>query len=451
MMKNVIKKIFKHKRIVLAIVVAVGGLILWRSLATLKKNQPTYQTAAAEKGTLITTVSGTGSITSGNNTNLDTRVSGVVKQVYVTNGDTVKKGQKIAEVTLDEYASERETAAWVDYLNTTTAVKQSVNDKAVSDIEMWKGRQDVLAAQQAYDDMNDNDTNPATHAAYTDEERMIITKTLDQKRKAFSVLESKYLNANANISYANAKVSAALRDFQENSSTIVAPVSGVITDLALAPGLTLAANSSTSNSSGATIVSSQSVGKISSIDGQLIATVSLSEVDVLKVKANQKVTLILDAYEGKTFTGKILAVNTSGSVSSGVTNYPVTILLDPVSVPIYTNMAVTAEIITSIKPDVMLIPTTAIATSNGVSTVQIKKNNQITSVEVTVGESNDSQTEIISGVSEGDEVVTATVNNSSQTSGTTASPFSSFGTTNRSTGTSTNRNTRVFFGGPGGF
>jgi len=90
MMKNVIKKIFKHKRIVLAIVVAVGGLILWRSLATLKKNQPTYQTAAAEKGTLITTVSGTGSITSGNNTNLDTRVSGVVKQVYVTNGEGKK-------------------------------------------------------------------------------------------------------------------------------------------------------------------------------------------------------------------------------------------------------------------------------------------------------------------------------------------------------------------------
>jgi len=450
-MKKFIFKLIKNKKFLIGAIVVSVLLIGWRMYLAGKANKVTYETTIAEKGTLISSISGSGTITSGNNTSLDTKVSGVVAQVFVTNGDMVKKGQKIAYVTLDEYARERETAAWMNYLDATETVKQSVNDKAVSDIDMWKARQEVLDAQTALDDMNDNNTNPATHAGYTDGERMIIIKTLDQKRKAFLVIESKYLDANANIAYSNAKVAAALRDYQENSATIVAPESGEISDLALATGLTLNADTQTSNTSGATIVSSQTVGKISNPKGQLLATVNLSEVDILKVKANQKVTLTLDAYTDKSFTGKVLSINTTGSVSQNVTNYPVTILLDQISVPIYTNMAVSVQIIINIKPDVVMIPTTAITTNNGASTVQIKKNNQISTVEVMVGDSNDSQSEIISGLSAGDVVVTATIyNTATGSAGSSTSPFSGLGRTGTSN-SSNNRNTRVFIGGPGGF
>jgi HlyD family secretion protein len=451
-LKNYVLKASLKKKIIFLVVI-VGVVIFARQMiARLQSDKVTYETAQAEKGTLINSISASGTITSGNNTSVTTKISGTVTTVYVTNGDKVVKGQKIAEIDLDDYAQERQTAAWVKYLEATEAVKESEKNKVTTDIDMWKARQDVLNAQEAYDDKNEDNTNPVTHEAYTAGEKMIIDKTLDESKKAFTLAESKYLNADADIANARAKVSSTLRDYQENSSTIIAPASGVISDLMLAPGLVVAANSSTSSTSGATIVSSQTIGKISNASGQLIASVNITEVDVLSVKANQKVTLTLDAYEDKSFTGKVLAVNTSGSVSSGVTSYPVTILLDSVEMDIYPNMAVSAQIITNLKTDVILVPTTAVTTVDDQSTVQIKKDGEISTVKVEIGDSNNSQTEITSGLNEGDEVVTAVITTNSSQSSSETSPFSGLGRTTTSGSNSRNSSGVMIQGGPpGGF
>lgn len=417
------------KRIIIVLIILGIAFLSRYILGKSKEERVTYNTSTAQKGTLISSISGSGTITSGNYTNVTTKVSGAVKNVFVTNGGIVQKGQKIAEVTQDDYAKERQTAAWVAYLEAKEAALEAINTKASSDITMWQARQDILDAQEAFDDMNENDTNPATNEVYTEGERMIITKTLDQKRKAFSVAESKYLNADADVSNANAKIAAAHRNYQENSATIVAPATGVITDLALAEGIIVSASSTTSTTSGATIVSAQTVGKINDPNGQLIATVNLTEIDIINVKANQIVTLTLDAYEDKTFTGNVLAVNTSGSANSGVTSYPVTILLDPVTVEIYPNMAVSVEIITNIKTDVLLIPSTAIQTLNDQSSVQIMKDGEVRTVQVETGSSNDSQTEIVSGLNEGDEVIISTITSGSTSQNNSTSPFSGMGRT----------------------
>lgn len=423
-LRNFIAASSWKKRIIFLAVIIIIGLLVRYIVVKTQGGKVTYETAKAEKGALVTSISGSGTITSGNYTNISTKVSGTVKKVYVTNGDTVAKGQRIAEVTPDDYATERQTAAWVAYLEATENAKQSIADKVTADITMWQARQAVYA-QDAYDDMLDNNTNPATHVAYTDGEKMIVTKTLDQKKKAYTASESKYLNSDADIANANAKVVASLRDYQQNSATIIAPAAGTISDLALAEGLMVSASSTTSSTSGAIIVSAQTVGKINNTSGQLIATVTLTEIDIINVKANQKVTLTLDAYSDKTFTGKVLAVNTSGSSSSGVTSYPVTILLNPVTVEIYPNMAVSVEIITSIKTDVVLIPTTAIQTVNNQSIVDVMKDGKVSAVQVEIGSSNDSQTEVVSGINEGDEVVTSTItSDNSAGEDNTTSPFS---------------------------
>jgi len=462
--KNILKKIFSKTplrpaqpdfagqvnlrfKIGILLAIIIAGYF---TVSTVNKNKTSkiqYQTSKAERGTLINSISGSGSITSGNNIGVNTKVSGVVIKVYVLNGDKVVKGQKIAEITLDDYARERQTAAWVSYLDATVAVKDEITNKVTADIQMWKDREAVLNAQQAINDKNDGKNNPATNKVYTVGEKMIVDKTLDQTRKAFTSSESKYLNADADISLAYAKVSSALRSYQENSSTIIALSAGTISDLILAPGIILSANSSTSNTSGATIVSTQTIGKISNPNGQLTANVPLTEIDIIKVKANQKVTLTLDAYPDKTFTGKVLAVNTSGSVSSGVTSYPVTILLDPVTLDIYPNMAVSSQIITNIKTDVILVPGTAVSTTNNQSTVEIMKNGKPSTVNVEIGLSNDSQTEIVSGIDEGDDVITSTITPNTQSQTTTGnsavSPFSGLGGR-------TGGNVRIFQGGPRG-
>jgi len=422
----------KKSRLILAVLIILAiGVFVWTKRDVALEVQ--YQTAAAENGSLITSIGASGTIISGNNTSVTTKVSGTVNNVYVTNGDTVTKGQKIAEITLDDYALERQTAAWVAYLEASENLLSAKNNKALADISMWEARQNVLDAQEALDDMNDNDTNPATNEVYTDGERQIITKTLDQSRLAFDVAEAKYNNSNADISNASAKVAAALRDYQENSATIVAPSSGTISDLSLAEGLVVNANSQTSSTSGATIISSQTIGKISNPSGQLQAQVSLSEIDVINVKANQKVTLTLDAYPDKTFTGIVLSVDTSGSSNQGVTSYPATILLDKTSVEIYPNMAVTAQILLDVKADVLLVSSSAVKSDINGTYVEVMVNlpaqagDKPERREVEVGESNDSQTEIISGLNIGDIVVTATIDPSQEVTFGGSSGFGGLG------------------------
>ncbi|QQS38853.1 efflux RND transporter periplasmic adaptor subunit [Candidatus Woesebacteria bacterium] len=437
-------------KLIAIMLIVLCVLLIKHFVGAANKESVTYETQIASTGNLISTISATGTITSGNYTNVTTKTSGVVSKVYVVNGDTVAKGQKIAEVNLDDYAKERQSTAWVAYLEAQENYLEVLNGKSLADIAMWNARQEVLDAQEALDDMTSDNTNPLTREVYTDNERMIITKTLDQKRLAFSVAESRYKNSDADIVSANAKIVTALKDYQENSATIIAPSDGVITDLALAEGIIVSASTSTSTTNGATIVEGQTAAKISNPKGQLIATVNLTEIDIVNVKANQKVNLTLDAYEDKSFTGKVLAVITSGSVSSGVTSYPVSVLIDPVSLEIYPNMAVNAEIITGISTGKIVVPLTAVQTTNGQGIVQVLEESGVKDVVVETGLENDTHIEILTGLAEGVKVIVATTSINETSDTNTTSPFSGIG---RSGSSNTGRSGGVSMpaGSPPGF
>ena len=431
------------------VVLLVGVSFGIKYLMALKENQPQYQTSIAEKGTLIISISGSGTVSSGNTYNITTGATGTVKTVYIKNGDRVTKGQKIAEIALDDYGLERQSAAWVSYLNALEAVKTAEKNKADADLQMWKDRQAIYDALEDIDYKNNNTTNPVTNEDYTDSEKMIIDKTLEKAYKSLDESELKYKNSDADIANAKVKVTAAYVDYKEVSSFVYAPSSGTVENLTLAEGIVISNSSdssisiteqgTSSTTSSTTIsVSSQNVGSIRNYEGRIQASIDLSEVDVVNVKSGQKVTMTMDAFPDNTFTGKVLALDTTGSVNSGVTNYSATILFDPTDVDIYPNMAVTAEIIISAKTDVLLVPSTAVEDMGDKSYLQVMKDGKISSIEIEVGESNDLETEIISGINEGDEIVTATILPTSSTtnksSSSTTSPFSSFGSSSSRSG-----------------
>jgi HlyD family secretion protein len=157
-----------------------------------------------------------------------------------------------------------------------------------------------------------------------------------------------------------------------------------------------------------------------------IATISLNEVDAAKVKNGQKVTLTFDAIDGLTISGEVLSVDQVGTVSSGVVTYNVKIGFDTQDTRVKPGMSVSASIITDIKQDVLTVPNSAVKTSNNQSYVlmfsqPLASSTSSTGVEttltpyqqtVTVGLSNDTVTEITSGLKEGDEVVSRTVTSS---------------------------------------
>jgi macrolide-specific efflux system membrane fusion protein len=193
--------------------------------------------------------------------------------------------------------------------------------------------------------------------------------------------------------------------------------------LSIAPGLVIESSGSSSSST----TTFEQVGTVTDEVGHFQATVSLSEVDATKVKAGQKVTITMDAFSDLTFAGTVLLINTSGSVSSGVTTYPAVIEFDSDLTNIYQNMAVTANIIVSTIPDTILVSSSAVTTTDSGSTVLILKNEKPVAVSVEVAGTNGTQSAISSGVNEGDLVVTGSSTKAKTTtsSSSTTSVFSS--------------------------
>lgn len=231
--------------------------------------------------------------------------------------------------------------------------------------------------------------------------------------------EAKYNNQKAVIVQAQTAVASAYLSYQQSSPIITAPIAGKVSDITFVAGMDLTDQSTSVNTN-----VSQRVAVIKN-DQTPIVSVNLSEVDVPKIKIGESVTLTADSITGKTFTGKVITVDKIGSVSSNVTNYPSVIKLDTGDDQLLPNMAVTAKIITNVKDDVLLVPSTAVQNTGTQPTIRLMVNRQSESVNVEVGDSNDTQTEITSGIKSGDNVITGQTNptGSTSTQGAT-SPFS---------------------------
>ncbi|MFH0943414.1 MAG: efflux RND transporter periplasmic adaptor subunit, partial [Candidatus Beckwithbacteria bacterium] len=232
--------------------------------------------------------------------------------------------------------------------------------------------------------------------------------------------EAKYKNQQNVINQAQTSVSSAWAAYQQASPTIYAPISGVISGLSLQVGSVLTAQTSSSGSS-----TSQRIANIKT-DAAPTVTVELTQIDVPTVKPGNLATLTLDAFPGKTYTGQVVSIDTTGSVTSGVTSYPAVIKLDVRADEIFPNMTAQANIISQTKNDILLIPAAAIHTQNSQTYVEVMKDNQVSQVNVVTGLSSSTQTEITSGLAEGDTIITSTITSTSarKTQTTTTSPFS---------------------------
>lgn len=168
-----------------------------------------------------------------------------------------------------------------------------------------------------------------------------------------------------------------------------------------------------------------------------IATISLNEVDVAKIQLGQRATLSFDAVEGLTITGEVAEIDTIGTVSQGVVTYNVKIAFDTQDARIKPGMSASATIITDSKVDTLIVPSSAVKSNTDgtyyVLELQDKGEAQagvqgVTSstkpkqVPVEVGISDDTNTEIISGLNVNDEIVSKTVTASTTKTTTTKAP-----------------------------
>lgn len=380
--------------------------MLFKQIVNGQKTSTQLQTQAVEKGTIVSAVSASGQMLNANIVNITTQATGTMKQVFVAEGDIVTLGQKIAEVELDSQGQQKSATAWSSYLSAKNSLQGAYSSQLTLHSQM------VAAEQLLINDAQTKRLNPGDPLYMQEYESQLVA-------------EAKYNSQQSAIEQAQVNLNNAWLSWKDSSSIVTAPAAGVISGINVAAGMTVGSSTA---SAASTAGNSQAI--IASIrnGNNPLASFNFSEVDISKVKTGQKATIILDSISGKTFTGQVVSIDRIGSINSNVTNYPVVIRFDSEALDALPNMTATASVILETKADVLLIPSTAIQTQGNLQVVKVLKDGKENTVPVETGLSSDIQTEILSGLNEGDQVVTATINqNSTSTSGKSVFGGSIFG------------------------
>ncbi|CAN5232641.1 HlyD family efflux transporter periplasmic adaptor subunit [soil metagenome] len=417
-------------KLLLIIIIAGIGWFSYSKLFASSSSKTTYETAKVEKGNIISTLTESGTVTAISQTTINSPTDGVISTVYVKNGDVVTAGQNLFQVKSTATPKEKATA-YAAYLNSLNSAQSAVQSKQALQAQLESGRKSVLDAQIAVDTLNTNISNsynnPATKQAYTQNEIESIKSTLTAAKQNFTATETKYLQADTSIAATSTSENVALLGYQATQDSIVtAPIAGTVANFSSAVGSNVsgsATTTTTSNSSTTTTTTGSGVLVLGDFS-LLSIKAQANEVDVPNLASGQKATVTLDAFPDKTFVGTVSSVDTIGTSTSGVVTYNEYITLVSPPPTIHSGMTASAIIQTDKKDNVLKVPTTAIQTTDGVSTVDVMKNGQVSSVEVETGIADDTYTEIISGLTEGEEIVTSTSNSATATSSTTTSPFS---------------------------
>jgi RND family efflux transporter MFP subunit len=380
---NAFINFFKQKKIIysLAIIVLIIGGYYWYSKNNSATTDVQYKTAVAEKGNLITSVSGSGNIIVDNSANIDPTITGTVTNLAVSVGDKVKKGQLLFEIENDDLGV-NVTKAYSAYL------------QALQSLETAK------ASKQS------------AHLAVLD----------DATGKTILSYQRKYEAAKLGLSAAEENVKSALENYQNAQEDyadrkVIASIAGTVNAINIKNGDDLSKLSSGSSREVPIIIGDLNTMK---------AYVEVSEVDIVNVILEQKVNLTFNAIDNFTLTGKVEKMDALGTDSDGVVSYNVTISLDSLDAKIKPGMTVSAAIITNTKENVILIPNNAVKTENGTYYAEVKtKEGVFERRNIKVGLEGNSKTEVASGLAVGDVVVSQATGVTNTSTSTTKSATSS--------------------------
>ncbi len=506
-MKNPLIKprgfIKKHKFIslIILIVILILGYFTYKKIFAAPASLQ-YIQATVKKGEIIKSVTGSGQVSSENQLDVASEVSGKIISISATVGQNVKAGDLIATIDSHDalldlqnasiaYKKLVEPAKKGDVTNAQNSINKSYNDglTALSDTflhlpSIMSGLKDLFYGNNGY--LGDSKATAllASGRAYRDS----AAKNFDSVNNTYPILLQEYKNLDKNSSSSTVKdflnrtyifergLSETLKETQAAVTYISTSQTDYYPTLVTATANSVSTWSTQIGSDSSSLLSAKN-GIDSSTDtydkllqgaealdiqsellslqqkerayskyfirapfagiigripvhtydqvgsGTTIATVSsnqkitniaLNEVDAVQVKGQQQVTLTFDAISGLKINGVVTQVDLVGTASQGVVTYNVKIAFEDSDTRIRPGMSVDALIVTEEKKDIIVVVSSAIKTQ-GVGQRQTRyveildQNGIVQKKEVTIGDSDDTNTEITSGIAEGDKIIVRTV------------------------------------------
>jgi multidrug efflux pump subunit AcrA (membrane-fusion protein) len=379
--------------IALVVLVALGGVAyaLTRPAAS-GTAATTYTTGAATKGTLSVTVAGTGNLEVDGTTDIYPVASGKVASIKVAEGDKVAVGDVL--FTLDADTAEAATA------KALAGYRQSQQGVAQASANVVKAKNNLSTLQGRAKEPSSTVTSADIAAA-----------------------KAEVSSASAGLTSAKASATVSSLEYEqtkdaESDLSVKATASGIVYALNIEVGDAVAASSGGSSSGtsgsggqgGTTTASTTSSAPVVLAPEQPLAVhLTVNEVDLPTLKIGQRADIAFDALPTLTATGKVYDIAKTGTNSSGVVTFDVWLSLDVADAGLRSGMSSAATIVTNVVKDALLVPNGAVKSDgNGGYYVQIlDASGAPQKVVVETGEANATQTQILSGISEGDKVVTA--------------------------------------------
>ena len=210
-------------------------------------------------------------------------------------------------------------------------------------------------------------------------------------------------------------------------TTITAPSSGIVVKKYVEKGTVVAGGKSNTAAagSGVTLLEIADMSRI-------YATVNIDETDIAQVSVGQAVEVAVDAYPDELYTGQVTKIAPSTVTEQNITSIPVTVEINTTDIRLKPGMNATCDFITGRTPNVVLAPNAALKVGQSPGVVLVLENGKPAVRHVELGMADNSNTEVRSGLQEGEVLVTAVTD--PRTAATATTPGTSGGAGGRAGG-----------------
>jgi len=364
----------KWKVLIGVLVVVVLGAGVYASTVYSKKGLVTVQTGTVVRQDLTSLVTASGEIKPKNYINIGANAQGQIKELLVKEGDRVRKGQLLARI--ESVQPEADVDAQKATLNSAEA------DSSASEAGV-KAADENIRTMQAMIDKDKSDLDKAkadfdrSQALYN--EHLLAKQDFEVRKYAYDAQqatvrqsEMRLVQARAQREQAAAQMASSQKRIAQYKASLVrfndilqkhnafAPLDGVVTNLPVRVGETVVPG--VQNSAASTMMTIADMSLIT-------AEVKVDETDIVNVKLDQQADITIDAIPNKTFKGHVVEIgNTAILRSTGVAasqsaissqeakDFKVVVALDNPPDEIRPGLSCTAKITTATRKNVLSIP-----------------------------------------------------------------------------------------------
>lgn len=361
----------------------------------------TQKSAEVARGDLMVSVGGSGKIEVSNEAKLTFGSGGKVDEILVSEGDEVSEGDVLAKLDADalELALSQAQVAHLQAVAARDQAEAAIGQAEVA-VDQAEAARDQAKVSLEQADLNLELTELWSSAAQID----IAELQVEAAKSQLAAAESQLTSAELQVEMAKLQVKAAelqvkstyqaveYAQKQLDEATITAPFDGVVASVYVDEGDMVA-------------VTTTIIRLIDLTTMEL--KVDVDEIDIAQVKAGQRVIIELEALPDLQLEGEVASVSLLAREEAGLVLYEVKVGFGvPEGIVLRVGMSATADIVIDERSGILLVPSRAIQDdSQGNPVVEVVVGEQIEERSVVTGISDGFDTEIVSGLSEGDVVV----------------------------------------------